>query len=156
MITGRWGRPSQVLLDIVVEPDGVVRGVTNPGREDAPIRRGHFDAATGAVHLEGEYVTPDGMTMSFRIDGRLDGRTLRLAYHYGDSRGNVGVVRVEEYRPPAFTLVDRLKARAAGLKRRLNSLSRPSGKRNARRLRARGESVDSIVFRDAIAGDIPA
>jgi hypothetical protein len=106
MITGRWGRPSQVLLDIVVEPDGVVRGVTNPGRQDAPIRRGHFDAATGAVHLEGEYVTPDGMTMCFRIDGRLEGRTLRLAYHYGDSRGNVDVVRLEEYKPPAFTLVD--------------------------------------------------
>ena len=80
MITGRWGKPSEVLLDIVVEPDGVVRGVTNPGRQDAPIRRGRFDAATGAVHLEGEHVTPDGMTMSFRIDGRLDGRTLRLAY----------------------------------------------------------------------------
>ena len=49
MITGRWGKPSEVLLDIVVEPDGVVRGVANPGRQNAPIRRGHFDAATGAI-----------------------------------------------------------------------------------------------------------
>ena len=49
-----------------------------------------------------------------------------------------------------------LKARAADLKRWLNALSRPSGKTNARRLRARGESLDSIVFRDAVAADIPA
>ena len=80
MISGRWGKPSEVLLDIVVEPDGVVRGVANPGRQDAPIRRGQFDAATGAVHLEGEHGTPDGKTMAFRVDGRLDGRTLRLVY----------------------------------------------------------------------------
>ena len=66
------------------------------------------------------------------------------------------MVRVEEYRPPALTLVDRLKARAAGLKRWLNAMSRPSGKTNARRLRARGESLDSIVFREAIAADVPA
>ena len=66
MITGRWGKPSEVLLDIVVEPDGVVRGVANPGNQDAPIRRGQFDAATGAVHLEGEHVRPDGMTMPFK------------------------------------------------------------------------------------------
>ena len=44
MITGRWGKPSEVLLDLVVDDDGSVRGVANPGRQNAPIRRGHFDA----------------------------------------------------------------------------------------------------------------
>lgn len=156
MITGRWGKPSEVLLDIVVEPDGVVRGVANPGRQDAPIRRGQFDAATGAVHLEGKHVKSDGMTLSFRIDGRLDGRTLRLTYQYGEMRGNVAVVRVEEYRPPPLTVVDRLKRHVAELTRWLNALSRPSGQKNARRLRERGESLDSIIFRDAVAADIPA
>ena len=156
MITGRWGKPSEVLLDIVVEPDGVVRGVVNPGRQDAAIRRGQFDAATGAVHLEGEHVGPDGLTMSFRIDGHLDGRTLRLTYQYGDRRGNLDAVRVEEYRPPSLTVGDRLKRRVAELKRWVNARSRPSGKTNAKRLRDRGESLDSIVFRDAVAADIPA
>ena len=103
MITGRWGRPSEVLLDIVVEPDGVVRGVANPGRQNAPIRHGQFDAATGAVHLEGEYARPDGITTSFRVDGRLDGRTLRLTYQFGDMRGEIDLVRVEEYRPAPLT-----------------------------------------------------
>ncbi|HEY5544488.1 MAG TPA: GNAT family N-acetyltransferase [Gemmatimonadaceae bacterium] len=156
MITGRWGKPSEVLLDIVVEPDGVVRGVANPGKQHAPIRRGQFDAATGAVHLEGENVRPDGMTTPFRIDGHLDGRRLRLTYQYGDMRGNADLVRVEEYRPPPLTVMDRLKPRIAALKLWFNALSRPSGETNTQRLRERGESLDSIAFRDAVAADIPA
>jgi len=55
-----------------------------------------------------------------------------------------------------MTVVDRLKPRVAALKRWLNARSRPSGKANAKRLRDRGESLDSIVVRDAVADDIPA
>ena len=157
MITGRWGKPSEVLLDLVVEADGAVRGVANPGRQNAPIRLGHFDAISGAVTLEGEYVRPDGTTLPFRIAGRLeDGRTLRLSYEYGDMRGTTEVVRVEEYAPPPITLRDRLTSRIAGLKRWINARSRPTGEENARQLRDRGESLDSITFRDAVAADIPA
>ena len=92
MITGRWGKPSEVLLDLVVEPDGTVRGVANPGRQP----------------------------------------------------------------PPPITFVDRLKRRVADLQRRINARSRPTGEENAHTLHARGESLDSIVFRDAVASDIPA
>lgn len=60
MIAGRWGKPSEVLLDLVVEGDGSIRGVANPGRQNAPIRRGHFDAISGVLNLEGEHVGPDG------------------------------------------------------------------------------------------------
>jgi ribosomal protein S18 acetylase RimI-like enzyme len=156
VITGRWGKPSDVLLDLVVEEDGVVRGVANPGKQNAAIRRGHFDAASGAVNLEGEHVKPDGTSVPFRITGRLDRRTLRLDYEYGEMRGKVDLVRVEEYTPPAITFWDRLKPRIAGLKRWINARSRPTGEENARTLRARGESLDSITFRDAVAADIPA
>ena len=44
----------------------------------------------------------------------------------------------------------------APLLRRVHALSRPSGRTNARRLRERGESLDSIVLREAVADDIPA
>jgi ribosomal protein S18 acetylase RimI-like enzyme len=156
MITGRWGKPSEVLLDLVVETDGAVRGVANPGREDAPIRRGHFDAQSGVVTLEGEHVRPDGTALPFHITGRLDGRKLRLTYQYGDMRGDADVVRVEEYAPAAITVGDRLKSRIAGIKRWINARTRPTGEANARRLRERGESTTSITFRDAVAADIPA
>jgi ribosomal protein S18 acetylase RimI-like enzyme len=155
MITGRWGKPSEVLLDIV-EQDGVVTGLANPGRQNATIQSGRFDAATGAVHLEGAHATPSGKAVSFRIDGRLEGRTLRVGYEFGEMHGNIELVRVEEYAPPPLTFLDRLKPGVAELKRWINSFSRPSGEENAKRLRERGESLDSIVFRDAVAADIPA
>lgn len=156
MITGRWGKPSQVLLDITVGEDGTVRGVANPGRENAPIRRGQFDARTGAVDLHGEYVRPDGTTVPFHVAGRLDGRTLRLTYRFGETCGEVDMVRVEEYVPPPLTLRDRVRPFIAAAQRWIGARSRPSGRTNARRLRERGESPDSITFRDAVASDIPA
>ena len=157
MITGRWGKPSEVLLDLVVDADGSVRGVANPGRQNAPIRRGHFDATSGALNLEGEHVAANGTTLPFRIEGRLDGRTLRLTYQFGDMRGETDVVRVEEYTPPRLTVKDLLRPthrRPAAMDHRAKSDRR--GPTNARRLRERGESLDSITFRDAVAADIPA
>lgn len=53
-------------------------------------------------------------------------------------------------------VADRLKARLADIRRRLNAQSRPRSDVNAKRLRDRGESVESIVFRDAVVADIPA
>ena len=156
MIAGRWGKPSEVLLDLVVGEDGSVRGVANPGRQNAPIRRGHFDANSREVTLEGEHVRADGTPVPFHIAGRLDGRTLRLTYQYGDQRGETDVVRVEEYTPPPFTFWDRLKPRLAALKRSIVARTRPSGEQNARRLRERGESLESIALREAVAADIPA
>jgi len=53
-------------------------------------------------------------------------------------------------------VLNRLKRQAAELMRRFRALSRPSGETNARRLSNRSESLDSIVFRDAVVADIPA
>ena len=55
-----------------------------------------------------------------------------------------------------MTFMDRLKPRIEDLQRRLLARSRPTGEVNARKLRARGESLDSIIFRDAVVADIPA
>jgi GNAT superfamily N-acetyltransferase len=140
----------------VVEQDGAVRGVVNPGRQDAPIRDGHFDGATGTLHLEGEATGPDGASRPFNIDGRLRRRTLRVEYRFGELQGTATIVRVEDWRPPRLTLGDRLKPRIAAVQRWLGARSRPTGEANARRLRERGESIDSIIFRDAVATDIPA
>lgn len=156
MITGRWGKPNEVLLELTVDENGTVRGFANPGRQNAPIRRGHFDAGTGALSLEGDAVDPDGLSVPFHIEGRLDGRTLRLRYQYGDMSGNVDIVRVEEYQPPPLTLWDRLKPFIADFRRSRNARTRPTRAENLRQLQKRGESLDSIVFREAVAEDIPA
>lgn len=156
MITGRWGKPTEVLLDLIVEDDGVVRGTVNPGRQNAPVRQGRFDAASGALTLEGEHAGPGGTRAPFRIAGRLEGRSLRLTYEFAGRTGQIDVVRVEEYRPPRLTARERVESRLAGLRRWVTARFRPDGRTNARRLRERGESLESIVFRDAVAADIPA
>lgn len=156
LISGRWGNPADVLLDLVAGPDGVVRGLVNPGRQVATIRHGRFDASSGAVHLEGAHVAPDGAAIPFRIDGHLRGRTLCLSYCFGDAAGTIDLMRVEAYAPRTARMFERLKARVARFKRALNARFRPGSGRNRRRLRDRGESVDTIVFRDAVAADIPA
>lgn len=156
MITGQWGKPSEVLLDIVVDRDGAVRGTVNPGRHDAPIRHGRFDASDSTVRLEGEVVPSDGQAVPFRIAGRLDGRTLRLSYEIGDDRGTTDIVRIEDYRPPRLTVRDRVGALLADLRRHRDARTRPRAEDNRRRLRERGESLDSITLRDAVEADIPA
>lgn len=156
MIAGRWGKPNEVLLDLSVDDDGTVRGIANPGRQNAPIRRGHFDAKTGAVTLEGDAINADGTMLPFRIEGRLDGRTLRLGYRFGEMTGSIEIVRVEEYQPPPLTFWDRLKPMIEDFKRSRNARTRPARDENRRTLQQRGESLDSIIFRDAVAADIPA
>jgi len=46
--------------------------------------------------------------------------------------------------------------RIAAVRRWISARFRPTGDRNARLLRERGESLESIIFRDAVASDIPA
>lgn len=156
MITGRWGKPDRILLDITAAEDGTVTGIANPGRENAPIRSGTFDAATGAVRLEGAHAVDGQPPVSFLIEGRLNGRRLELGYRFGEMTGTVSVVRAEEYRPPPLTVLERIEPYLAAIKRRISTLTRPTGAANRRRLRERGESLGSIVFRDATEADIPA
>lgn len=156
MITGRWGTDKRTLLDLAVDERGVVTGVVNPGHENAPIQRGTFDARTGALHLEGEAVMPGTGTAPFVITGRLEGRELVLEYRFGEHTGELTTGRVEDYRPKPLTLWQRVEPYVAALKRRINAASRPTGAENARRLRERGETLESIAFRDATAADIPA
>ena len=156
MITGRWGKPTEVRLDITVDPGGTVRGVVNPGRQDAVIREGRFDPATGELRLEGEHLRVDGTAIPFHIHGRLEGRALHVAFEFGAMRGEDTLVRVEDWRAPRMTLRDRLQDHLADLQRWYFSRGRPTGRANARRLRERGEPLDSITMREAVAADIPA
>ncbi len=94
--------------------------------------------------------------MPFHIEGRLEGGHSGSHYKFGDMDSVIDIVRVEDYTPRPVTLVDRLKSELEDLKRRINARSRPTGEENARKLRERGESLDSITFRDAVAADIPA
>lgn len=145
-----------MLLDILVAGDGSVTGIANPGQQDAKIKAGRFDATTGALRLEGDHAEAGQPAIPFLIEGKLVGRELDLVYRFGEMTGTVSVIRAEEDRPKPLTIFERIKPYFEDLKRRINALSRPTGEDNARKLRDRGESLDSIVFRDATAADIGA
>lgn len=57
--------------------------------------------------------------------------------------------------PPRLTLLERLHPHVAAVQRWIAARSRPTGTENARRLRERAESLDSVTLRDATAADIP-
>ena len=52
--------------------------------------------------------------------------------------------------------VNLLKRAIDDVKRVMSARSRPTGEENRRKLAERGETLDSITFRDAVAADIPA
>ena len=113
--------------------------------------------ATGAVTLDGEHVKSDGTdaAIPYRRTPRRADASARLS-NSATCDGVIDIVRVEDYTPRPVTLADRLKTQLEDLKRRINARSRPTREENPRKLRERGESLDSIVFRDAVAADIPA
>lgn len=155
-ITGRWGTPTEVLLDLTANDDGTVHGIVNPGRQNALISRGHFDAGLRTVTLSAEHMAPDGETVPIEISGTLKERRLHLSFRFGETTGNVEVGRIEDYAPRPLPVWDRLQPHIEAFKRKLNARHRPNAAENARALRARGETLESIIFRDALEYDIPA
>lgn len=81
---------------------------------------------------------------------------LQLGYQFGEMRGSIDIVRVEEYTPRPLSFWERLKPKLQDFKRSMGARTRPTGEENRRKLAERGESLDSITFRDAVAADIPA
>ena len=69
-----------------------------------------------------------------------------FSYQYGEMHGDVDIVRVEEVHAAAPFDPQSLKPRIAAFRRSITARSRPASAANARRLRERGESLDSIVF----------
>ena len=66
------------------------------------------------------------------------------------------LLRIGRWGKPLDVLRDILKPWLARVLRSANARTRPSGQANARKLKERGESLDTIVCRDATAADIPA
>jgi L-amino acid N-acyltransferase YncA len=108
------------------------------------------------LRLEGEHHEPGNPPVPFVIDGKLAGGKLAVQYRFGEQNGELTLGRVEDYRPKPLTIRQRIEPYLAALQRRITAHARPKGADNARKLRERGERLESIVFRDATPADIPA
>jgi peptide-methionine (S)-S-oxide reductase len=119
LIAGRWGGQGRTLLQLEEPEPGVVTGIVNPESEHAPIRTGTFDAATGALKLEGD-AELDGARTPFVIEGRLDGESLHAAYRFGELAGEVTLARIADQAPGVTSMPEAHDAASA----ELNSLFR--------------------------------
>lgn len=165
-ITGTWETDDGDRLDLSFDGDRAITGVISAGRPDNPvaIRNGAFDRTTGALRLEGEARRPDhSAVVPFVIDGALRGRSLHVTYRFGEDRGSAILSRASRWltlRRHFSTAADRgwlyIEPAIVPVARAWRSLRRPSKPANARRLRERGESTASLIFRDASPEDLPA
>ncbi len=98
-IAGRWGRDGRTLLELeadavgAVSGNGYFHGGGSPVR--LPIRTGLFDAATGAVQLEGEITVPGAATPTvWTLQGTLVEATLNAEFRLGTSLTTVALTRM--------------------------------------------------------------
>jgi ribosomal protein S18 acetylase RimI-like enzyme len=165
-VSGRWETDSgRERLDLRLEEGGRVTGtVTSEGPSHAiPIASGRFEA--GRLTLEGEAVPASGSAaVPFLIDGTLiASHRLDVSFRFGEFQGTSTFVRPSvrralrrRVRGAVEWLLQRSEPIALPVVRYFRGLRRPSPATNARALRARGESIDAFVFRDATPDDIAA
>lgn len=98
-IAGRWGRNGRTLLDLEADSSGAVSGDAfyhgggSPLR--LPIRAGRFDAATGALQLEGDVTLPGAAAPAvWTLQGTLAATTLNAEFRLGASLTTVALTRV--------------------------------------------------------------
>ena len=165
-ISGTWEAPDGGRLELTLDGSGHVSGTSTAGRVGnlGVIKAGRFDRATGRLTLAGEAKHPEsGERAEFQIDGTRSGHRLAVSYRFGELQGSTTLRKVT-----AWTVLRKRLARAReqGLRslepvlipffRYLRSRKRRTRAANLRGLRDRNEQLDSLVFRDATADDIPA
>ncbi|HXM46441.1 MAG TPA: hypothetical protein VN956_01150 [Pyrinomonadaceae bacterium] len=89
-ISGNWGADGNTLLELNYDGKGSVSGTTHWGSADnsSPIKTGTFDPKTNALKLEGEAKRPDGTTVQYVIEGKLNKDTLSGTYRFGNDKGD--------------------------------------------------------------------
>jgi ribosomal protein S18 acetylase RimI-like enzyme len=169
-ISGVWETDEGLRLELRFDGERAVTGAVPAGRPGnlAAIRSGTFDRQTQALRLEGEAMRPDRRsTVRYAIEGTLERSRLQLSYRFGDDQGSTTLHKVTRWRAVrrrAGAFIGQTGRRLEPIigpmmvpfVRALRGLRRPSKATNARRLRDRGETTGSLIFRDATPVDIPA
>jgi uncharacterized protein (DUF2147 family) len=90
-VTGKWGSDGLTFLDLKFDGKNSVSGTTvwrdGSYEHEAAIRTGSFEVKTSVLKLEGEAKRPDGMIVSYAIEGKIQGDTVTGTFKFGDDRG---------------------------------------------------------------------
>jgi len=102
-LSGNWGTDGATRLQLKFDGKNAVSGTAisrNNGQERrTPIKTGTFDVKAGALKLEGEDTLPDGSTVRYVIEAKVDGETMTGTYAFGDRTGPFTFTR--QAKPPA-------------------------------------------------------
>lgn len=97
-VSGTWGSDGLPYLELKYDGEGVVSGtaIWRHGTDEehrTPISRGSFDPKTGALRLEGEGRTPEGVVATFLIEGKIEGDVVSGTYRFGSASGEFAFKR---------------------------------------------------------------
>jgi hypothetical protein len=122
-ISGRWGEHGVNFFDLQLDGAGRITGNVMDGRPErrAVIESGTFDAATGALRLQGHGVHfKSGEPLPFVIEGVLDEGEITVTATFGGWSGNFCLSRNGARWPWRYALarrLNRLIRRALGVQR---------------------------------------
>lgn len=100
-ISGTWATGDGNYLYLKYDGQRSLAGVVTVGGRNnlATVKEGSFDPSTRAVKLQGSARNPrDGSTVSFALDGKVDGDQLHLDFRIGDDMGSATLTRVTIWR----------------------------------------------------------
>jgi len=91
-VTGKWGSDGLTFLDLKFDGKSSVSGTTiwrqGSYEHSAPIKAGSFDPKTSVLKLEGEAKRPDDVTVTYVIEGKIQGDTVTGTFKFGDAGGD--------------------------------------------------------------------
>jgi ribosomal protein S18 acetylase RimI-like enzyme len=165
-ISGIWETKVGDRIELRFDGDRSVTGAVSAGHPGnlAAITSGTFDPTTQTLKLAGAARRPDnGALVPYTIEGTLDRDLLTVSYQFGPDRGNAVLSRVTPWQALVRRVGDagrrvgpRVEPFIIPVARVWRGLRRSTKTANTRRLRERGETTASLIFRDASPDDIPA
>jgi hypothetical protein len=98
--SGDWGSTAaqRSPLLIVMDFDGQITGMINPGTDNLVIKNSTLDPKGWVVHLEAEAKDKSGQTVKFVLDGRIDSlalynRSIKGSWSSQTGKGDFKVTR---------------------------------------------------------------
>jgi hypothetical protein len=95
--SGDWGPTPQhrnnVTLQLTRNGD-VLNGMLNPGPSPIPLSKTSFDAGTGAIMMEAEAKGHDGVMLHYKIEGKVDGNTMRGTWAHEKQKGDFKISKI--------------------------------------------------------------
>lgn len=97
-LTGNWGRNGRVYLELKFDGESNVSGIAiwraDEYEHRAPVKTGTFDPKSGVFKLEGDAKTPEGSTVPYVIEGKVEKDTVSGTFKYGERSGQFTFTRM--------------------------------------------------------------